>query len=183
VAQRSIFRESALEAYRRGTEKDVVPRLVPGPVVAGTWALLVVLACAVALSWVTSVPAYQSARGIVLADGDGKRPAAILFVPPDRAPDVEAGQRVHLEVGVVPTRYAEGVVVGVGREAVTPAEARQRFGTDAVAEPSVIVTVRLESAALATAYAGTEVSGRVRVGTQRPLDLLFPGADSPGGGR
>src|SRR5438067_670232 len=70
VPERTIFRQSAIEAYKRGREKDVVPRLISWPIIVCFWLLLGVLVAAGLLVWDIQVPTYVDGSGIILAGGD-----------------------------------------------------------------------------------------------------------------
>jgi hypothetical protein len=186
VATRSIFRESAVEAYRRGTEKDVVPRLISRPIVVCSWALLAVLIAAAGGAGDVPVPASVTASGILRtpeASSAGDEPAAVLFVLPDRSAQIRPGQPVHLQIGASSPRPATGVVTEVEKGPVGPDEARARFDADVVSQPSVVVTVRLDDTLPAVGYAGSRITGRVEVGSQRVVDLLLGSGEASGAGR
>jgi len=70
VSEHTIFRQNAIEAYRRGREKDVVPRLISWPIIVCLWLLLGVLLAAGFLAWYVQVPIYVDGPGIILARGD-----------------------------------------------------------------------------------------------------------------
>jgi hypothetical protein len=167
---RPIFRQSALEEYRRRTARDVVPRLVSTPIVACLWALVATLAGAVVMAWSVRVPTYAAATGAVL----GPR-TAVLFVPPARSARLRAGRPVQIQIGSS-VAHASGVVAKVQPRPIGPDAARERYrlhgGADAVTQPSTAVTVRLDHALPAAAYGGSSVTARVQTGAQRLLALL-----------
>ena len=70
VPEHTIFRQSALTAYKRGMEKAVVPRLISWPIIVCLWLLLGVLLAAGFLAWYVQVPIYVDGPGIILARGD-----------------------------------------------------------------------------------------------------------------
>jgi hypothetical protein len=187
VKPRPIFRQTAVESYRRRSERDIVPRLTSAPVLACFWALLAVLVAGAAVTWSLRVPSYVAAPGVVLPPEEAlpeRPPAAVLFLPVDRAADVRAGQHVRAESGSTRT-YVEGVVQKVERQPVGPAAARDRYGAnlrELLGEPSIPVIVRLRTMLPATAYAGVHVTARVETGSRRMLSLL-PGLGSVSGGR
>ena len=171
MATRSIFRESAIEAYRRRSERDVVARLTSRPVLACFWILIAVLLAATVAAWSVRVPTYVAADGAIVS---GSGSTAVLFVAPARRNRVRVGQRVHAIVGSSATSLA-GTVRSVGAVLVGPAAARRHYGLAAglVTEPSVPVTVRFRSDVVAAKYAGTRVAARVQIGGERLL-ALFP---------
>ena len=187
MPERTIFRPTAVEAYRRGTEKDVIPRMVSRPVTVCRWLLLALLVATAALAWWVTVPAYVDASGVIVGPGDapplGAQTAAVLLLPPDGAAQVRVGRPVHLETGSSGTD-AQGVVAAVERGVLTPEEARQRYpalGPDPVPESSVVVVVRLADPHLSGSGAGTRVTAQVQAGTQRLIALL-PGLPSGSAG-
>src|ERR671936_824668 len=101
VPEKTIFRQSAITAYKRGREKDVVPRLISWPIIACLWLLLAVFVGMGLLAWYVRVPTYVDGSGIVVAHGDrlqltaprlrsypspltpAGEPVAVVFLPPD----------------------------------------------------------------------------------------------------
>ena len=171
MATRPIFRERAIEAYRRRSERDVVARLTSGPVLACFWILVVVLLGASVAAWSVRVPTYVAADGVMLG---GRGAAAVLFVSPPRAHSVRVGQRVHAIIASTTTSVG-GTVRRVGSVLLAPAAARRNYGLGAglVTEPSLPVTVRFASDRAAARDAGTRVTARVQIGSERVL-ALFP---------
>jgi hypothetical protein len=178
VPGRTIFRDSAIEAYRRRTERDIVPRLVPRPVIACLWLLLAALLASVLVAWSVRVPTYLGASGVVV----GAR-GATLFVPPDDSARLQTGRPVRGQIGSSGT-YVHGAVTRVDARLIGPDTARQRYGvqgTDLITEPSSSVMVRLANALPPHAYAGSRLTARVQIGSQRLLGLV-PGLGKLFGG-
>ncbi|NKQ57768.1 hypothetical protein HFP15_33400 [Amycolatopsis sp. K13G38] len=178
MSERAIFREQALDAYRRGTDKIVLPRLVSSRVTACAWLLLGVLLAAAVLAFTVRVPSYVAAPGLVTTS-DPLRPASgavVLFVPPDQSGQLRVGQPAHITVGSSET-YVEGTVAQVGQNAVPPALLQQRYGVepDLVSQPSVVVVVGDGEALPPDRYAGTRITAQVETGRQQPL-LVIPGS-------
>ena len=188
VTTRSIFRERAMDAYRRRAERDVVPRLTSGPVIACSWALLAVLVVAAVGAWSVRVPAYVAAGGVVVAPGEDVAQAsattsAVLFVPPEQAARLRVGQRVRGQVGSAGPSV-QGTIASIAPGLIGPASARSRYGVagaDVLGEPARAVTVRLATALPASAFAGARVTARVEVDSQRLLTLV-PGVGRLAGG-
>ncbi len=184
---RPIFRETALEAYRRGTEKDFVPRFVTGPIVACRWLLLILLVGVAVLAWWVRVPTYVSAGGVIVGGGElrpaGAETAAVLFLPPEQAVPLRVGRPVYLRVASGAS--AQGTVAEVEPGVISPDEARERYpipeGSDLITRSSVAVVVRLDRTPPAAARGGTPTTARVEIGSQRLLALV-PGLGSLGGG-
>jgi hypothetical protein len=180
VTVRSIFRETALDAYRRGTNKDVVPRLTSRPIIVCMWLLLGALVAATSLASSIRVPAYVGASGVILGSAEQVRPAgggtaAVLFVPPDQSAPLHSGQPVQGQVGSSGA-YVHGAVATVEPGVIGPDTARNRYGladgSDVITRPSNVVIVRLEEALPPTAYGGSSLTARVEVGSQRLLGLI-----------
>ena len=189
MTHRVIFRESAVVAYRRGTAKDIVPRLTFRPVVVCLWLLLAVLIATAALAWSVRVPAYVSAQGTILADGaragpGGATRTAALFLPADQSADVRVGRPVQAQIGSSGPSVA-GAVVRVEPGLTGPDTARTRYGfepgADTVRQPWTVVIVRLGQPLPTAAYGGSLLTARVEAGSQRILTLFSgPGASLGG---
>jgi hypothetical protein len=183
VPDRTIFRQAALEAYRRGKEKDVVPRLISWPIIVCCWLLLGVLMAAGLLAWYVQVPTYVDGSGVILAPGAMRQPAggatgAVVFLPADQATRVRVGLPVHGQLSSVGA-YVQGTIATVEPGITSPDAARKRYRLDGVGpvlitQPSTVVIVRLGTSLPATAYAGSLVIAKVELGSQRLL-ALFPG--------
>jgi hypothetical protein len=182
---RTIFRESAIEAYRRRTERDIVPRLVARPIIVGCWLLLGTFVAAALVAWSVRVPTYVGASGAILAGAErppagGGRTGAVLFLSPDRSSDLRDGQPVRAQIGSS-GRFVQGAVTRVERRLIGPAAARRRYriGADLVTEPSIVVAARLDARLRPETYGGSRITARVEIGSQRLLGLL-PGLGGDG---
>jgi hypothetical protein len=183
VPDRTIFRQSAMDAYRRRAEEDVVPHLIYWPIVVCLWLLVGVLLAAGLLAWYVQVPAYVDGSGIILADGGMRQRAdgetvAVVFLPPDRAAHVRIGLPVHVQIGSAGV-YVRGRIAKVEPGITSPDAVRKRYrldnvGSVAMTQPSIVAIVRLGTTLRPTAYAGSRLRAQVQIGSQRPL-ALFPG--------
>jgi hypothetical protein len=189
VASRSIFRETALEAYRRNTARDVLPRLTSWPVVASCWLLVGGLLAVAALAWSLQIPTYVTASGFVVDDLraamiQSSGPTAVLLVPPGQAGRLHPGQLVHAQVGASGATI-DGRIARVEPGVIAPYLAMERYGfsstSDADAAPMAAVVVSLPGSGSVTENAGTHLSARIRVGSHRLLSFV-PGLGSVGGG-
>src|SRR5437588_1313870 len=104
VPQKTIFRQSAIMAYKRSMEKDVLLRLVSWPILVCLWLLLAVLLAAGFFVWYAQVPTYVGGSGIVLAQENVLQPeygkmVAIVFLSPDQSAQVRVGQPVDIQIG------------------------------------------------------------------------------------
>jgi hypothetical protein len=180
VPDRAIFRESALEAYRRRTERDIVPRLVSRPIIVCLWVLLGTLLAAVLVAWSIHVPSYVRASGVVSGPGKQSDPVAgeaavVLFLPPDESARTRVGQPVDVQIGSSGTPL-RGAIAKVEPGVIGPDAARRRYrfrgGADVLTQPSMVVLVRLGRALSPTAYGGSSLTARIEIGSQRLLALL-----------
>jgi hypothetical protein len=189
VADRAIFRESAIQAYRRGTAKDIVPRLTSWPVIVCLWLLVAVLITTAAVAWTVRIPAYVGAQGVILhsatqAGLGGERAAAALFVSPDEPAHLHVGQPVQAQIGSS-GQTVLGTVARIEPGLVGPDTARAQYGFEPgagfVRQPSAVVIVRLRQVLAPAAYSGSQLTARVQIGSQRLL-ALFPGLGGLAGG-
>jgi hypothetical protein len=184
VANRVIFRESAIQAYRRGRVKDIMPRLTSRPAIICLWLLLAVLVATAAVAWTVRVPVYVGAQGVILQNGAGGKTAAVLFLPPDQSAHVRVGQPVHAQVGSSGPAVL-GAVARVEPGVIGPDTARAKYrfepGVDIVRQPWTVVIVRLGQSLPSAAYGGSLLTARVEIGSQRLL-AFFPGLGKLVGG-
>lgn len=186
MPEQTIFRQSALTAYKRGREKDVVPRLISWPIIACLWLLLGVLLAAGFLAWNVRVPTYVDGPGIILAPGDISQPGygetpGLMFLPPDQAVHIRAGLPVDVQIGSAGV-HVQGTIAKVEPGITSPDAARKRYRLDSVgalliSQPSTVVIIRLGTALPATSYAGSLLTAKIETGSQRLLALL-PGLGS-----
>jgi hypothetical protein len=172
VPNRTIFRQTAVEAHRRGTQRDVIPRLVSRPITVCRWLLVAVLVTATALSWAVRVPVYVSGSGVLT--GPGTPTTALLVLPPQDAPQLTAGRPVRIQVGPSAT-VTRGEVSRVEPGVATPQEAARRhpeLGPGLVTQPSVIVVVRLAAPPPSGSTTGSRVTAQVQDGTQSLIAVL-----------
>lgn len=188
MADRTIFRDAALEAYRRRTNRDVVPRVTSWPIIVCLWLLVALLLGAAAVAWSVRVPTYISASGVMLAGGDNPAATggmnAALFVPAQQSTRLRVGEAVRAQIGSA-GGYAAGKIVVIQSGVVSPDEARSRYrlggATDVITEPSRVVIVALDEAPRSTDSGGSRLVARIQVGSQ-PILALFPGLGKLFGG-
>jgi len=187
MTDRTIFRESAIAAYRRGTDKDTLPRLTSWPTIALFWLLLAGSVVAAVLAWSVRVPTYLAASGVILARAAPPAPAnngsaasgtrAALFVPPDQSHRIRLGQSVHGQIGSSGA-YVAGMVRRIEADVIGPTAIRHRYplagSSEVPTNPSRVVVVEIRRTLPPAAYAGSRWTANVRVGSQRLLSF-FPG--------
>lgn len=171
TAKRPIFRERAIQHYRRGRDKDVLPRFVAPPVFLGLWIVLSLCLLAGWLAWNIRVPVYIGAIGIVVS-GETQ---AVLFVSADHQQSLRPGESVQAQIGS--TGPLLGTITTVVPGLLSPEEARQRYHLDGtlsflVTEPSVVAVIALDASTLTSKYAGGIVHGEVQVGKVSILSFL-----------
>jgi hypothetical protein len=162
-------------------DKDVVPRLVSWPIIVCLWLLLGVFIGTGFIAWYVQMPTYVDGSGIILARGalpqsaDGE-PAAIVFLPPHQAAHVRVGLPTDVQIGAVGV-HVRGTVAKVEPGIMSPDAARTGYRLDGagallITQPAVVVLVSLGTTVPATAYAGSLVTAKVEIGSQRLLALL-----------
>ena len=181
MPESTIFRQSAITAYKRGMEKADVPRLISWPIIVCLWLLLGVLLAAGFLAWYVQVPTYEDGSGIILARGDMLQPAygemvAVVFLPPDQAAHMRVGLPVDVQIGSAGV-LVQSTIAQVEPGITSPDAARQRYrlgGADAllITQPSIVVIIKLGTTLPATSYAGSLCTAKVEIGSQRLLALL-----------
>jgi hypothetical protein len=135
------------------------------------------------LAWYVQVPAYVDGPGVILTRGDKRQPvgggtAAVVFLPPDQPAHVRVGLPVHVQISSVDA-YGQGTIAKVEPGITSPDAVRKRYRLDGLGsvlltKPSTVVIVRLGTTLPATTFAGTLVTAKVKIGSQRLL-ALFPG--------
>jgi hypothetical protein len=181
VPEQTIFRQSAITAYKWGKEKSAVPRLISWPIIVCLWFLLGVLLAAGFLAWYVQVPTYVNGSGIILARGDMLQPAygkmvAVVFLPPDQAAHLRVGLPVDVQTGSTGV-LVQSTIAQVEPGITSPDAARQRYrlggvGALLITQPSIVVIIKLGTTLPATAYAGSLCTAKVETGSQRLLALL-----------
>ena len=185
MPEKTIFRQSAIMAYKRRMEKDVVPRLISWPLIVCLWLLLGVLLAAGLFAWFAQVPIYVSGSGIMLASGASAdtlqseygNMVAIMFLPPEQSAQIRAGQPVDMQIGST-SMHIQGRIAQVEPGITSPDAVRQRYGLNGasallITQPSIVAIIKLDPALSSTAYAGSLLTARVETGSQRLIALLL----------
>lgn len=186
TATPTIFRETAIAAYRRGADRDTLPRLTSWPTIVFCWLLLAGLVLGAVVVGSVRVPAFVGASGVILPAGpatgssreatSASETTAALFLAPDESARVRVGQAVHGQIDSTGT-YVDGVVQRIEPDVVGPDAARARFGLGdsphVVVQPSRVVIVTISRALAPAAYAGSRWTAKIEVGSQRLLGF-FP---------
>jgi hypothetical protein len=193
VHQRPIFRERALHHHLHGREKDILPHFMALPVPVLLWFLLGLFLIAAYMAWNAEIPTYASGPGLVLPaqggtkGGEQERATAIVFLPWEVHPRLHIGQEVQVILPAEGLTLSAGIVrilPGVTSPAATCSyylQAAHR-GISPVTRPSVAILVALGESLPARAYAGSQLTAQVEIGTQRLVDLL-PGIGRLMGGQ
>lgn len=181
MAERSVFRQDAVQAYERGRNKDVVPRLITWPIVACLWVLIGLFIAAGFVAWRVEIPTYVDGSGVLVSaskagESGGDGTVAVLFLPPAQAAQVHEGLPVDIQIGStglhVPCEI-EQVRPGV----FSPDTVQASYGLSgpelaAITQPSGILVVKPYTSLPASQYSGSLITARVQTGSQRLLALL-----------
>lgn len=178
MPNKSLYRQSALQHYAQQREKDVLPQFVSPPVFLLLWILLLLLLAAIVVAWLEQVPIYANAGGIVVNPSASTTTAAqaVIFVPAIESSHLHSGMPVTITL----LSTGQGInttITSVGTATMSPSDAQKQYQlgqnmTSVVPGPSVTVQVNLGTAVPAKTYAGSLLSARIEVGTQRLLSLL-----------
>ncbi|MBO0784073.1 MAG: hypothetical protein J2P37_35145 [Ktedonobacteraceae bacterium] len=186
VSQRPIFRDKVVKHYMQRRQKDSLPRFISWPIPIFLWLLLGILLAGCVYAWYEEVPIYVNAPGMIvnatgLISQKPNSAVAMLLLSPQQASHLHVGQPVKVQVGSTAGPEIDSTIAAVEPGVVSPYAIRKRFGLGGrealmVAQPSVVVLVSLEALS-PTIYAGSVLTARVEIGTQRLLAFL-PGLGS-----
>jgi hypothetical protein len=176
----SIFRKKAMQKYRQGQEKAILPRFVAPPVFLLLWILLIIFLSAGLLAWLGEIPVYVTGPGVLLDSTNSTtqgsdQVVAVILVPYTSSLHLHTGQPVRLQLGQADPQQT-GTVEAIDTHILSADDVRKRYFIE-VTEPSIAITVVLGAHLSARSSAGTAVSAQVQVGSRRLLSL-FPGFDS-----
>jgi hypothetical protein len=184
---KSLYRQSALEHYAQQREKDILPQFVSPPVFLLLWLLMFLLLAGLLVAWLTQVPVYTVASGIVQSSAApaSSTGQAVIFVPAAQASQVHNGMPVKLTVQST-GQEIDTTVSSVATTVLSPSDAQKQYQlgqntTDIVPGPSIAVRVNLGTSLSSKTYAGSLLTARLQLGTQRLLSLL-PGVGGLIGG-
>lgn len=171
--RRSIFREQALQRYRRGRDKDVLPRFAAPPVFLGLWIVLSLCLVAGWLAWNIRVPVYVAGSGVVAFSGEVQ---AVVFISANQQQSVHPGEPVQVQIGATGPRLLR-TITAVAPTLLSPEEARQDYHLDGtlaflITAPSIVIVVALGPGIPVSAYAGSIVSAQVQVGDMSLLSFV-----------
>jgi hypothetical protein len=182
VPRKTIFRQSALKAYKQNMEKDVLPRLISTPIIVCLWLLLVVLLAAGFFAWFAQVPTYVAGSGIILSgedilQNDHGNIVGVVFLPANQSAQIQRGQPVDIQVGST-DMHVQSTIAQVEPGIMSPEAVRQHYqlgavGADLVTQPSVVAIIKLDTVLPDTAYTGSLLTARIQTGSQRLFALLL----------
>jgi hypothetical protein len=177
-----IFRNEAIEQYRRRRDKTTLPKFIPFPVMFLLWGLLVLLLVAGGLAWYEQIPIYTTAAGTVLDQNsqgakEHAETVAALFLSTTQASSIHVGQGAMVQIGSATTQFAS-TIVKLEPTVTSPQTLRQRYGAGAnvVTEPSIVALIQFKDIS-SSSYVGSFVVATVQIGSQRII-ALFPGIGS-----
>ncbi|QBD80922.1 hypothetical protein EPA93_35120 [Ktedonosporobacter rubrisoli] len=161
----------------------MVPHIVAIPVATFLWVLLILTLIGGVTAWLARVPVYASGSGIVLAQqrrSAQRDSLAVVFFSPEQAVNLRTGLSVQARV-ISMDQAVTGKIVEIEPGLVSPYMACQHYrlidGTCMIDKPSILVLINLGSTVPVAQYAGSALTIRTQVGSQRVLALL-PGMGS-----
>lgn len=176
--KRSIYRPKALEAYRRGQQRTIMPPFVSPRIFSFLWFFLIFLTIGAVLLVTVPVPIFVTGTAVVIAQEPRTDPneyIVILFLPSAYHSDLELGQTVIIE-GASLGQY-ETEIIELLPEVMSPAHVRQRF--DPPLTLSQVTAVAFAGWQLplsdlpASAYEGSVFAATVLVGNQPFWSVLL----------
>lgn len=183
--RRQIFREHALQQYMQRQEEDVLPQFVSPPVFLFCWLLFVLVLLAGWIAWMTRVPTYVNGTGVVAAsdrrvNAQQNEFDALVFIPVSESQRLHNGLHGAVEVGSS-GQYVASQVSSIETQTYSPDAVQNRYKlscsvAQSVAEPVIVLHMRVRLPVNEHVQSGTALQARVQVGTQRIL-ALFPVVD------
>ncbi len=170
-----IFRSRTLQNYMRNKEKSVLPRFVTPPVFVFSWIILILLIGAGIAVWSDQIPSFIAGSGIILAassaDSQGDGATAAILLPASTRVYIRPGLPVQLQIGQTGPQLHRTIDT-VNQNLLSPGAVHQQYEFT-VADPSLVITVKLGSTISEHLYSGSPVQAQIRIGSQNLL-ALFP---------
>ncbi len=184
MPENTIFRQKALQSYRRNMEKDVLPHFISWPLIMCLWVLLTLPFIVGWFAWNAQVPTSVGGSGVILARGTMLHPAdpnmvAIIFLSPTQAATIRIGLPVDLQIGSEET-HLHTTIAQIEPEIIGPEAAQQRYqltgaGAQLITQPSRVAILKLGTTLPLTTYAGSVFTATITTGSQRLLLFLIGG--------
>jgi hypothetical protein len=190
-AKRAIFREEALQHYKKRNSRDVLPRYISPPVFRAFWVFVLLCFSLLLVAWNIRLPLYLNGVAVVISaqqtpyqDQAGLF-ALVLFSP---------AQTSHLHQGMSVSLLLPGGSQAVQEDLantpalLSPQEVRATYHLDShlsllVEQPALVGVLLLRPAELSRLETGALFQAQVQVGSQSLLALLPFGGSLWGGSR
>jgi hypothetical protein len=190
AANRSIFRQQALEHYQHMQEPKTLPHFASPLTIFWYWVLSFILIGAVVSLWSLSVPVSERGSGAIRhltaselktyglpVNGQSDQVIAILFFPDQPTAPLHTGSSVSVLIANA-LQSMRGEVERAEVVTLTADEARQHYKLGASApsdlpQVSTVAFVRLDSTAVSGSNDGARVTASYQIGTVAILPLLL----------
>ena len=184
TADRSIFRQRAVDRYMQRRELHVILRLVSPRMFLFLWTLLFLAVGAGCFVWTIQQPILAQGKGIVAQPKVTSRTLApqivvLLLFPPDMQASLKVGQPVSISIAAAHITFnstIQTIETGVMSPAAISAQLNlqnlQPALTQAISGPAVVATAPVEPMMQAKTYLGSQCQIQVQVGTQSVLSQL-----------
>jgi hypothetical protein len=176
MANRSIFRNKAVQHYIQSREKTILPLFVAPPVFAFYWLLLGIFLMSGFIAWFGQIPLYANGPGLISAQNtsvnqDNGQVIALIFLPADSSARPQPGWSALVQVGPTGPQI-NGTVDTIKPGVLSPGEVQKQYAFK-VFTSVIVVSVKLGVQATSDLSAGSPVSAQIQIGSQRLL-ALFP---------
>lgn len=169
----TIFRDKAIERYRKQQYEAVFPRFLRPQTFRFVWLLLGLLFLSVALAWTAELPVYITAQAVmVIGEAGANEDQLVILIPAEAKSGVQAGQTVHI--------LDEGIEVGkirqVSPDVLSPAAATAVYNLPPglITTPTIVATAPFKTTILSAAqYQGSLFTVHIEAGSQ-PLIANVP---------
>lgn len=188
TADRSLFRQRAIDKYMQRQERHVVLRLASPRVFLSLWLLLLLAIGGGVLVWSIQVPVQVQGKGLIvqastMSEKNAAGVVVLLLFPPDQRANLKVGQPVKITIVTANIAFnstIQTIEAGVMSPAAIGAQLNSRLPLlMAITGPSVVAIAPVEPASLAQTYLGSQAQVQAQVG-ERSVFSLLPGYHNVG---
>ena len=179
-AKRAIFREEALQHYKRRNSRDILPRYISPPIFRIFWAFVLLCFGLLLVAWNIRLPLYLSGVAVVVSAQqtpyqDKAESLTLVLFSPEPASRLRQGEPVRLLLPGNSQVLQEKLASAP--ELLSPQEIRTVYHLDShlsllVEQPALVGVLLPGKAELTSLEMGALFQAQVQVGTQSLLALV-----------